>query len=99
MRQKIENRVLVRVDDFDLTQAVDLVVYIRQNDVFLEYIPDVANAHEMIVYIPLADAMRLQCAACKMQIAGRDAQGMPFATDVQRVPVHELLKEEGYSGG
>jgi hypothetical protein len=100
MRQKIKNTIYVVVGGLDLTKLQNVVFYIRQCDVFLEYKPVIINSQEMIVTVPKKDADLLRSnSVCKMQFAYTDEYGNDDASDVVENYVDILLKSEGYSNG
>ena len=96
MRQRIENYLSVTVDGVDLTTVTDIVFWIKQSHVFLEYVPEVANSSTMLVHIPKEDAMRLWNSDVEMQFAFTTQEGRPLASDIVRMSVERLLKEAGY---
>lgn len=96
MRRKIENNILVNVEGVDLTTVSNIEFYVKQPALFLEYIPRVISAGQMIVKIPYEDAMKLKLGGVSLQFAYTDASGTPNATDTIIASVKELLKEDGY---
>lgn len=96
MRQRIENNILITVEGADLTQLTDLRVFVKQDTLFFEYVPAVKSASEMIVTVPLQDAVKLYSAPAKIQMAFVDESGNPGASGIVSVSVKELLKEDGY---
>ena len=96
MRQRIENELSVTVEGVDLNTVRDLVFWIRQEKVFLEYVPEVADGGTMLVHIPKEDAMRLWNSDVEMQFAFTTQDGRPLASDIVRMSVERLLKEAGY---
>lgn len=96
MRQRIENYLSVTVDGVDLTTVTDIVFWIKQSYVFLEYVPEVADSSTMLVHIPQEDAMRLSASKVEMQFAFTGQDGRPFASDIVQMGVERLLKEAGY---
>lgn len=96
MRQRIENYLSVTVDGVDLTTVTDIVFWIKQSYVFLEYVPEVADSSTMLVHIPKEDAMKLRNSDVEMQFAFTTQDGRPMASDIVRMSVERLLKEAGY---
>ncbi len=100
MYQKIKNTLSVEVDGVDLTTVKKIEFYIRQGDVFFEYIPTIVNEHEMFVTIPKADADALRPnILAYLQFAYTDINGNDIPSEIIEVDVKKLLKEEGYNGG
>ena len=96
MRQRMENELSVTVEGMDLTTVRDLVFWVRQEKVFLEYVPEVADSGTMLVHIPKEDAMKLWNSDAEMQFAFTAQDGRPLASDIVRISVERLLKEAGY---
>ena len=96
MRQRIENYLSVTVDGVDLTTVHDYVFWLKQSSVFLEYVPEVVDSSNMLVYIPKEDAMKLRNSDVEMQFAFTTKEGRAFASDIVRMSVDRLLKEAGY---
>lgn len=96
MRQRMENELSVTVEGVDLTTVRDLVFWVRQEKVFLEYVPEVAGSGTMLVHIPKEDAMKLWNSDAEMQFAFTAQDGRPLASDIVRMSVERLLKEAGY---
>lgn len=96
MRQRIENYLSVTVDGVDLTTVKDHVFWLKQSSVFLEYVPEVVDSSNMLVYIPKEDAMKLRNSDVEMQFAFTTKEGRSFASDIVRMNVDRLLKEAGY---
>lgn len=96
MRQRIENELSVTVEGVDLTTVRDLVFWVRQSSVFLEYVPEIADSGTMLVHIPKEDAMKLRSSDVEMQLAFTDGEGRPMASDIVRMSVDRLLKGAGY---
>jgi len=96
MRQRIENRVLLTVDGAELTKLSNLELYLKQGYLFFEYVPQVLSDTELLVTIPVEDALKLRSTEVRLQLAFTDEAGNPGATDVVGVNVEELLKEAGY---
>ena len=96
MRQRIENYLSVTVAGVDLTTVRDLVFWVRQSSVFLEYVPEIADSGTMLVHIPKEDAMKLRSSDVEMQFAFTTQDGRPLASDIVRMSVERLLKEAGY---
>lgn len=96
MRQRIENNIKITVGGVDLTTLSQLEFYIRQDDRFFQYTPRVLNAEELLVTVPLEDALRLMPGRVKLQLAFLTQEGVPDASGIAEVPVEEFLKERGY---
>lgn len=96
MRQRIENNLLITCDDVDLTTLSKLEIYMVQDGLFFQYTPKVLSATEMLVTVPLEDALRLKKTSVRVQLAYTDDLGTPRASEPATVPVSELLKEAGY---
>ena len=96
MRQRIENQILVTVNGLDLMLVSDIEFYVKQGALFFEYSPDVLSETEMVVTMPLADAMKLTNDMVQLQFAYTDENGKPDAANPVFCSVHELLKEGGY---
>lgn len=96
MRQRMENDLSVTVEGVDLTTVRDLMFWVRQEKVFLEYVPEVADSGTMLVHIPREDAMGLWPGTAELQLAFTGGDGRPQASDIVRVGVERLLKEAGY---
>lgn len=97
MRQKIENELTITCQDVDFTTSTDIEIYVRQEDLFLQYAPaTVADEHTIKVIVPFADAMKLTTAPVSVQWALTDSSGKPVAPDPVTVPVGIFLKEAGY---
>ena len=96
MRQRIENYISVTVDGVDLTTGHDHVFWLKQSSVFLEYVPEIVDSSNMLVYIPKEDAMKLRNSDVEMQFAFTTQEGRPLASDIVRMSVERLLKEAGY---
>lgn len=96
MRQRMENELSVTVEGVDLTTVRDLVFWVRQEKVFLEYVPEVADSGTMLVHISKEDAMKLWNSDAEMQFAFTAQDGRPLASDIVKMSVERLLKEAGY---
>lgn len=101
MRQKIENRLSLTVEGADLTGATELQLYLRQGvDLFFELTPEVIGVSEsdttLLVIVPFEIAKQLRRSGCLLQLAWKDGDGNPMATEIVNVPVEALLKEAGY---
>jgi len=92
----MENDLSVTVEGVDLTTVTGLVFWIKQEKVFLEYVPEVADSGTMLVHIPKEDAMKLWNSHVEVQFAFTGGDGRPQASDIVRVGVERLLKEAGY---
>lgn len=96
MRKNIQNDLLITCNGVDLQSVTNIQFYVRQQEQFLEYVPDILSANEMTVRLPLADACKLQAGTVLLQFAFVDADGNPRASEIVQIPVGELLKEAGY---
>ena len=96
MKKRIKNSLHITCDDVDLTAVSRIEFYLRQSRFFRQYTPKVLSTHEMLVEIPFEDARMLMAADVQLQFAFVDANGNPRATEIETVPVGDLLKEAGY---
>lgn len=96
MRKNIKNQLLITCKSVNLTTVSDIEFYVRQGDLFLEYEPVVIGETQMLVEIPLTDAMKLTKGRANLQFAFKDAEGNHVATEIVEVPVGDFLKEAGY---
>lgn len=96
MRQRIENYLSVTVEGVDLTTVQEPVFWVKQYNVFLEYVPDVADSGTMLVHIPKEDAVKLLEGTVDVQLAFTTQDGRALASDIVKVNVERLLKEAGY---
>lgn len=97
MRKNIENRLKINCVGVDLTTLRNIEFYVRQAYFFGCYTPVVISPNEMVVTIPLEDAMKLRHDKdVKMQFAFQHADGNADASDVVERKVKDLLKEAGY---
>ena len=96
MRQRIENYLSVTVEGVDLTTVQDPVFWVKQSNVFLDYVPEVADSGTMLVHIPKEDAVKLREGTVDVQFAFTTQDGRPLASDIAKVSVERLLKEAGY---
>ena len=92
----MENDLSVTVEGVDLTTVTGLVFWVRQEKVFLEYVPEVADSGTMLIHIPKEDAMKLRSSDVEMQFAFTTQEGRSLASDIVRMSVDRLLKEAGY---
>ena len=96
MKRRIKNSLSIICDDVDLNTVSNIEFYVRQGRFFRQYIPEVVSAHEMLVQIPFEDAKQLTTVPVRLQFAFTDAGGNPRSTEIEEMPVGELLKEAGY---
>lgn len=96
MREKIQNRLKISVDGIDLTKLRDIEFYVKQTGFFGCYAPEVSSPTEMLVIVPYSDAMKLRKGNVDLQFAFVNEYGDPDASNVNTVPVEQLLKEAGY---
>ena len=97
MRRRIQNNLSLTCDDVDFHTVRELQFYMRQGEIFEEYVPEVISAHQLLVTIPQADVMTLDIdEPVKLQIAFREADGTPRASEIEYILVEDLLKEAGY---
>lgn len=96
MRRRIENKLHIVCNDVDLTTLTNIEFYLKQGGLFFQYVPEVISANEMLIDIPMEDAMMLRLAAVQVQFAFTDANGTPMASDIVDCAVGDLLKEVGY---
>ena len=96
MHRNIKNQLCITVRNIDLTTVSNVEFYIAQGEVFLEYTPEVIDAHTMLVTVPFADAMRLSTDAVYLQFALTDSNGNPRASNKKQIAVGDLLKKAGY---
>ena len=97
IREKIQNQLKITCEVIDLTEITNIEFYVRQFMTFLCYTPSVLSSTEMTVTIPFEDAKKLKDGEVKLQFAFVDKNGVPNASDVVTVSVHDLLKEGGYN--
>lgn len=97
MREKILNTLKITCDDLDFTTVSNIEFYVRQVGFSGCYTPRVVSSHEMVVTIPFEEAMKLRCGKAELQFAFTDCNGTPAASDVLKIDVDDLLKEEGYA--
>ena len=84
-------------DPTDLTTVSNIEVYVSQVGLFRQYTPTVISAHEMLVTIPLEDAMQLHPdSPVKLQFAFTDAEGNHVPSEKKVLRVKNFLKKEGY---
>ncbi len=96
MREKMENRLHIEVSGVDLRELDNIEFYVRQGACFWQYTPTVVSETEMVVIIPITDAMKLRPGQVLLQFA-YTLNGAPDATDPQHISVGDLLKEAGYA--
>ena len=96
MREKIQNRLKISVDGIDLTKLRDIEFYVKQTGFFGCYATEVISSTEMLVIVPYKDAMKLRKGNVDLQFAFVNEYGDPDASNVNTVPVEQLLKEAGY---
>ena len=92
----MKNRLCVTCEDVDLTAVRGIEFYLKQQDFFRQYEPQVVSAHEMLVEVPLEDAKLLTKNSVLLQFAFTDPDGNTRATEIESIPVGELLKEADY---
>lgn len=96
----IKNNLLITLpeeDPTDLTTASNIEFYVGQVGFFRQYTPTVISAHEMLVTIPLEDAMLLHPdSPVKLQFAFTDADGNHVPSDKKVLRTKKFLKKEGY---
>lgn len=101
MHCRIKNTLLITLpeeDRTDLTTVSGLEFYIRQVGFFRQYTPTVISAHEMVVVVPLEDAMQLYPdSSVTLQFAFTDADGNHVPSDKKKLRVKDFLKREGYA--
>lgn len=96
MREKIKNALKITCSGVDLTTVRNIEFYVKQRKFFGCYTPIVVSASEMLVTIPFSDAKKLTKGTAELQFAFTNAEGVPDASDVEKVEVAEFLKEVGY---
>ena len=100
MHCRIKNNLRITLPDTDptdLTTASNIEFYISQAGFFRQYTPTVISSHEMLVEIPLADAMKLYPnSPVKLQFAFTDKDGNHVPSDKTELRVADFLKKEGY---
>lgn len=96
MKRRMKNYLWISCDDVDLTTVTNIEFYLKQDGLFFQYTPEVLSASEMIVEIPVEDALKLSASDVKLQFAYTDESGTPRATEIERICVGDLLKEAGY---
>ena len=99
MRQRIENKIKLDVDGFNMTTASNILVFLRQDDIFYEYTPKVIDGTTLTFVITYEEAMALKSdRKAQLQIAFTDSSGNKHASGVVNVTVDVLIKEAGYDG-
>ena len=97
MRKGIQNSLCITVDEVDFTQAKKIEVSLRQDELFFQYIPKVADETTLYVIVPKSDAVLLRHDQyAELQVALTDGDGNPLATDVASLSVGDFLKAGGY---
>ena len=100
MRQRMKNKVVISLDDVQLDAVSDVEVTFDQkmSGVELSYKGDqieILSESELAVIIPKEDAMKLLDKPIRYQVMYME-DGFPKATKIYRMPVDELLKDDGY---
>ena len=97
---RIKNNLLITLpedDPIDLTTVSNIEFYVGQVGFFRQYTPKVNGPHEMLVTIPLEDAMQLYPdSPVQLQFAFTDADGNHVPSDKKELRVKDFLKKEGY---
>lgn len=101
MFQRMANRVILPVKDFDMTVVSDIEVCFEQRSTETELVYKdesvyVESEHEVAVLMPKEDAMLLDDHPVRWQVMFIGQDGYPNATKVKQMPVNELLKDDGY---
>lgn len=96
MNQKMRNRVIIHCSGGDLTKYTNILVDLVQAELALEFEPVVIDAENAYFDISKEQATALKPAPVKMQMLYTDENGMPQATTIKSVTVHELLRGEPY---
>lgn len=97
MRRRIRNVIQIEVEGVSLEGATDLEFYIRQGHGLCRcYVPTIIDNTHIEVDIPYEDAMKFMHTTASIQLAFTNMVGYPVATEIETIPVRELLKEEGY---
>ena len=100
MIQRMKNKVVISLDDVQLDAVSDVEVTFDQkmSGVELSYKGDqieILSESELAVIIPKEDAMKLLDKPIRYQVMYME-DGFPKATKIYRMPVDELLKDDGY---
>lgn len=100
MIQRMKNKVAISLDDVQLDAVSDVEVTFDQkmSGVELSYKGDqieILSESELAVIIPKEDAMKLLDKPIRYQVMYME-DGFPKATKIYRMPVDELLKDDGY---
>ena len=100
MIQRMKNKVVISLDDVQLDAVSDVEVTFDQkmSGVELTYKGDqieILSESELAVIIPKEDAMKLLDKPIRYQVMYME-DGFPKATKIYRMPVDELLKDDGY---
>lgn len=100
MRQRMKNKVVISLDDVQLDAVSDVEVTFDQkmSGVELSYKGDqieILSESELAVIIPKEDAMKLLDKPIRYQVMYME-DGFPEATKIYKMPVDELLKDDGY---
>lgn len=95
MIQRVKNIIEITCNDIDFTQASNMEVYINQGDTTFTYGLTAQNEHKAVFEIPKEDAMDMDNGIARIQFAVT-IEDEAVVSNIVKVSVLELLKEEGY---
>ena len=97
MRRRIRNVIQIEVEGVSLEGATDLEFYVRQDRGMCRcYTPTIIDNTHIEVDIPYEDAMKFAPTEADIQLAFTNVNGYPVATEIETIPVGDLLKGEVY---
>lgn len=107
INQGTDNCLKLTCESVDFVSSRDVTVWIQQSNIRLEYKTEaeevgdgyvrIVGEHELSVFIPLKDAIRLRHQTpVKLQVGMVPEEGLPCISEILTVGVRELLKETGY---
>lgn len=100
MIQRMLNKVTINVPDISLYAVYNIEVTLEQRSSCAEFTYgaeniEMAGEHTLVVTVPKEDAMKLLDKPIRYQVMYME-DGFPKATKIYRMPVDELLKDDGY---
>lgn len=100
MRAKIENNLIIEVCSIDLTKLKNIEFYIKQGELFFQYTPQIIDEHRMTIKISYDEAMQFSPDTnAESQFAFTDIFGNKGASEITKIPVDDLINNDGYLGG
>ena len=96
MKNRIQNQLHIQCSGTNLMEDSNIELYIKQGSLLFQYIPRVIDETSMLVVIPFEDAIQLKQGKVLVQLAFMDKYKNPIASEITRVEVTSLLKENGY---